>query len=76
MGNPTRSPSNTRTHSSGVAHESGRTGYGSAIRLAPATDVPEALRPELQRNGFVEAWLFQTDGRFALRTLALPQRGI
>ena len=45
-------------------------------RLAPAADVPEALRPELERNGFVEAWLFQTDGRFALKTLALPQRGI
>jgi hypothetical protein len=45
-------------------------------RLEAAFEVPESLRPELQRDGFVEVWLFQTDGRFALKTLALPQRGI
>lgn len=45
-------------------------------RLKAAIDVPESLRLELQQNGFVEAWLFQNDGRFALKTLALPQRGI
>ena len=40
---------------------------------APAA-VPPSLRAELQRNGFIEAWLFQSDGRFALKTLALPQK--
>ena len=29
----------------------------------------------LRSQGLVEAWLFQTDGRFALKTLAKPQRG-
>lgn len=29
----------------------------------------------LRSEGLVEAWLFQTDGRFALKTLAKPQRG-
>ena len=40
---------------------------------APAA-IPDGLRDELQRNGFVEAWLFQNDSRFALKTLAQPQR--
>ncbi len=30
---------------------------------------------KLRREGFVEVRLFQNDGRFALKTLALPQRG-
>jgi hypothetical protein len=30
---------------------------------------------QLRNEGLVEAWLFQTDGRFALKTLAKPQRG-
>ena len=29
----------------------------------------------LRSDGLVEAWLFQSDGRFALKTLAKPQRG-
>ena len=31
---------------------------------------------KLHREGFLEVWLFQNDGRFALKTLALPQRGL
>ena len=42
---------------------------------APAA-VPDEEREDLARNGFVEAWLFQNDGHFALKTLALPQRGL
>ena len=37
------------------------------------TPLREALRL-LQSEGLVEAWLFQNDGRFALKTLAKPQR--
>ena len=29
----------------------------------------------VRNEGLIEAWLFQTDGRFALKTLAKPQRG-
>ena len=29
----------------------------------------------LHEQGLIEAWLFQTDGRFALKTLAKEQRG-
>ena len=47
----------------------------SVERMPAPAAIPEALRDELRRNGFVEAWLFQNDGRFALKTLALPQRG-
>lgn len=45
-------------------------------RLVAEIDVPEADRRELQKNGFMEVWLFQNDGRFALKTLALPQHGL
>lgn len=34
---------------------------------------PRALATRLAREGFTETWLFNTDGRFVLRTLALPQ---
>ena len=41
--------------------------------------VPVGLSPKalqmLRNEGLVEAWLFQNDGRFALKTLAKPQRG-
>ena len=39
-----------------------------------AADVPSTAAGQLHREGFVEVWLFQNDGRFALKTLALPQR--
>ena len=31
-------------------------------------------RQLLQTQGVIEAWLFQNDGRFALKTLARPQK--
>ena len=40
----------------------------------PAMDVAR-IAVELRSEGVVEAWLFQKDGRFALKTLAKPQRG-
>ena len=47
----------------------------ASVEQAPAPrDIPAPLRAELRRNGFVEVWLFQSNGRFALKTLALPQR--
>ncbi len=45
-------------------------------RLIAEFEVSDGERRELQKNGFLEAWLFQNDGRFALKTLALPQRGL
>jgi len=41
---------------------------------APMGLSPKALQM-LRSEGLVEAWLFQNDGRFALKTLAKPQRG-
>jgi protein TonB len=41
---------------------------------APVGLTPKALEL-LHTQGLVEAWLFQNDGRFALKTLAKPQRG-
>ncbi|MBA4174999.1 MAG: hypothetical protein C0505_00325 [Leptothrix sp. (in: Bacteria)] len=50
-----------------------------ALASVASLPAPTGLSPkaaELLRNeGVVEAWLFQTDGRFALKTLAKPQRG-
>lgn len=49
-----------------------RLARASVERLPP----PQGLGPEVLqalRDGFVETWLFINDGRFALRTLALPQ---
>jgi hypothetical protein len=48
----------------------------SVEALATPADLPEELRDELRHVGFVESWLFQTDGHFALKTLALPQRAL
>lgn len=36
--------------------------------------VPDSVKPDLARNGFVEAWLFDSDGTFQVKTLAKPQR--
>ena len=44
--------------------------------LVADLEMPDAERRDLQKNGFLEAWLFQNDGRFALKTLALPQLGL
>jgi len=51
----------------------------AALASVAKLPAPTALTPraaELLRNeGLIEAWLFQKDGRFALKTLAKPQRG-
>jgi hypothetical protein len=44
------------------------------VRRAPAIAVADDAREELQRNGLVEAWLFDNDGTFQVMTLAKPQR--
>ena len=48
----------------------------SVEHLPTPPDLPPALVDQLHRDGFVEAWLFQNDSHFALKTLALPQRGL
>jgi hypothetical protein len=48
----------------------------SVNRLVAEIEVSDADRRDLQKNGFMEAWLFQNDGSFALKSLALPQRGL
>ncbi len=51
----------------------------AALESVAKLPAPTALSPraaEILRNeGLIEAWLFQNDGRFALKTLAKPQRG-
>lgn len=51
----------------------------AAMESVAQLPVPAGLTPKAQQmlrnEGLVEAWLFQTDGRFALKTLAKPQRG-
>lgn len=44
------------------------------VQRAQVDAVPEPVRQELSRNGFVEAWLFDSDGTFQVKTLAKPQR--
>jgi protein TonB len=45
----------------------------SVQRLPAPEGLSEAARKALRDDGFVETWLFINDGRFALRSLALPQ---
>ena len=46
----------------------------SVAALPPPTGLsPEAVEA-LRNEGLIEAWLFQTDGRYALKTLAKAQR--
>jgi hypothetical protein len=51
----------------------------AAMESVAQLPVPAGLSPKalqlLRNEGLVEAWLFQSDGRFALKTLAKPQRG-
>jgi hypothetical protein len=51
----------------------------TAMESVAQLPVPVGLTPKaqemLRNEGLVEAWLFQNDGRFALKTLAKPQRG-
>ena len=44
------------------------------VERAHVSSVPEQLRPELSRNGIVEAWLFDNDGTFQVKTLAKAQQ--
>ena len=51
----------------------------AALASVSRTPVPTGLSPtavlQLRTEGLIEVWLFQDDGRFALKTLAKPQRG-
>jgi len=51
-----------------------RKAIASVEHLPRAVEMSGTLAEQLHREGFVEVWLFQNDGRFALKTLALPQR--
>jgi hypothetical protein len=53
-----------------------RKALASVEHLARAMEVSAGMSEQLHREGFVEVWLFQNDGHFALKTLALPQRGL
>ncbi len=53
-----------------------RKALASVEHLASTMPVSAGMSEQLHREGFVEVWLFQNDGRFALKTLALPQRGL
>lgn len=43
------------------------------VSRAQVAEVPDQVRSELSRNGIVEAWLFDSDGSFQVKTLAKPQ---
>lgn len=51
----------------------------AALESVAKLPAPVGLTPKAQQmlrdEGLVEVWLFQNDGRFALKTLAKPQRG-
>ena len=51
-----------------------RKALASVGHLTRTMDMSAAASEQLHREGFFEVWLFQNDGRFALKTLALPQR--
>ncbi len=46
----------------------------SVARLPAPTGLSEKAMTQLHGEGVVEAWLFQTDGRFALKSVAKPQK--
>ena len=50
-----------------------RKALASVAALEPVHDMSEDIRALMRTVGFTEAWLFQNDGHFALRSLALPQ---
>lgn len=43
------------------------------VGRAPGLSMPEHVKVHLRRNGFMEAWLFDNDGRFQVKTLAKAQ---
>ena len=47
----------------------------SVVKLPVPDELSAAEIEALKDTGFVEIWLFDSDGRFALRTLAREQRG-
>ena len=51
-----------------------RAALESVARLAAPVGLSPKARQLLRTDGLVEAWLFENDGRFALKTLAKPQR--
>lgn len=51
-----------------------RAALESVSKLPVPVGLSAKARQMLQNDGLVEAWLFQNDGRFALKTLAKPQR--
>jgi hypothetical protein len=51
-----------------------RVALDSVSSLPAAPDLSPRAKDMLRSSGLVEAWLFQNDGRFALKTLAKPQR--
>ena len=53
-----------------------RKALASVAHLARTMEMSAAAAEQVHREGFLEVWLFQNDGRFALKTLALPQRGL
>jgi protein TonB len=52
-----------------------RAALESVARLPPAVGLSAQALQALRTEGLIEAWLFQNDGRFALKTLAKPQKG-
>jgi hypothetical protein len=44
------------------------------VRKAPVVNLSDADRAEMQRSGLMEAWLFDNDGSFQVKTLAKAQR--
>lgn len=48
----------------------------TVTRLPPPVGLTAKAKELLYSQGLIEAWLFQNDGRFALKTLAKPQRGV
>ena len=53
-----------------------RVALESVARLPPPEGLSAKAVEMLRAEGLVEAWLFENDGRFALKTLAKPQRGV
>ena len=52
-----------------------RAAMESVAQLPMPADLSPKAQQMLRNEGLIEAWLFQNDGRFALKTLAKPQRG-
>jgi hypothetical protein len=50
-----------------------RKALASVAALEPVREMSEDIRRLMRTVGFNEVWLFQNDGHFALRSLALPQ---